>query len=232
MKAIGYVRVSTLSQVDGEGLGVQVDRIKGWCQYQQIELAELHEDAGLSGANMSRPGLQEALRRAVELGKDGVLVVARLDRVGRNAIEVQVVLRDLLNAGVRVVAIGDSIDTSSGMGRSILKLLVSILASFAEMERELIRDRLLQGRLRARRERRVYAVEPRLGLKVGEDGNLVDVAEELVALARAKELRAERRSYRAIARTLDDEGHRPRRAARWQAAVVRRMLMRADPDAA
>jgi DNA invertase Pin-like site-specific DNA recombinase len=74
-----------------------------------------------------RPGLQEALRRVLELGKDGVLCVARLDRVGRNAIEVQVVLRDLLDAGVRVVAIGDSIDTSSGMGRSILRLLMKSL---------------------------------------------------------------------------------------------------------
>lgn len=232
MKAIGYVRVSTLGQVDGEGLGVQRDKIVGWCHYQQVELVEIKEDAGVSGATMDRPGLQEALRRVRELGKDGVLVVARLDRLGRNAIEVQVVLRDLLDAGIRVVAIADSIDSASGMGRSILRLLTSILANFFEMEREIVRDRLLQGRVRARRERRVYAGEPHLGLRVHEDGQtLVDAPEELAAIRRAAELRRLGQSYRSIARVMDDEGLRPRRAAKWQAAVVRRMVLRESPVA-
>lgn len=227
MKAIGYVRVSTLGQVDGEGLGVQRDKIVGWCRYQQVELVEIKEDAGVSGASMDRPGLQDALARVHELGREGILVVARLDRLGRNAIETQVALRDLLDRGVRVVAIGDGIDTASGMGASILKLLVSILASFAELERDVIRTRLMDGRRRARQERRVYAAEPHLGLRVHDDGEtLVDAPEELAAIRRAAELRRLGQSYRSIARVMDDEGLRPRRAAKWQAAVVRRMVLR------
>ncbi len=107
-------------------------------------------------ASLDRPGLQKALSKSLELGKDAAFVVAKLDRLGPNSIEVQTVLKHLTDAGVRVVAIGDGLDSASGMGASILKLLVSILASFAELEREVIRTRLLDGRRRARSERRIY----------------------------------------------------------------------------
>jgi len=226
-KVIGYRRVSTAGQVDGEGLGVQSEKIEGWCRYQQLDLVQVYEDAGLSGATLLRPGLQAALTHVGERGTDGVLVVARLDRLGRNAIEVQTTLRDLLQQGVRVVAIGDGIDTASGMGASIVKLLVSILASFAELERDVIRNRLLDGRKRAKREGRVYACEPHLGLKVHDDGTtLVEVPEEQLAILRATTLREQGMSYRTIGRVLEAEGIRPRRAPRWQPAVVRRMILR------
>jgi DNA invertase Pin-like site-specific DNA recombinase len=156
-----------------------------------------------------------------------VLVVAKLDRLGRNSIEVQIVLKQLTDAGVRVVAIGDGLDSASGMGASILKLLVSILASFAELEREVIRVRLLDGRLRAKSDKRVYSSEPQLGLQVSDDGrNLVISTGELAAIDRARTLREQGLSYRVIGRTLDEEGLHPRRSPRWQPAVVRRMVLR------
>jgi putative DNA-invertase from lambdoid prophage Rac len=155
-------------------------------------------------------------------------VAARLDRLGRNAIEVQVTLRDLLASGVRVVAINDGIDTASGMGASILKLLVSILASFAELERDVIRSRLMDGRKRAKKEGRIYSCEPHLGLHVHGDGaTLVDAPEELLAIERARLLRGQGLSYRTIGKALDADGIAPRRAPRWQPAVVRRMILRA-----
>ncbi len=232
MQAIGYRRVSTAGQIDGEGLGVQTQKIEGWCKFQNLDLIGIYEDAGMSGANMNRPGLQDALSTVTTLGKEGVLVVGRLDRLGRNAIEVQTTLRDLLNAGVRVVAIGDGIDTSSGMGASILKLLISILSSFAELERDVIRTRLLDGRQRAKSENRVYSCEPQIGLRVADDGRtLVESSTEVAAIQRARSLRRQGTSFRAIATILDGEGYRPRRAPKWQAAVVRRLILR-DPIAA
>lgn len=229
MQAIGYRRVSTAGQIEGEGLGVQADKIEAWCRYQQIDLVESFEDAGVSGATLDRPALRGALTKAFELGKEAVLVVAKLDRLGRNSIEVQTVLKQLTDAGVRVVAIGDGLDSASGMGTSILKLLVSILASFGELEREVIKVRLLDGRRRAKTGKRVYSSEPQFGLEVANDGrSLVDSKTELAAIQRALALRTKSNSYRVIATTLDQEGYRPRRASRWQAAVVRRMIIRAQ----
>jgi site-specific DNA recombinase len=227
-QAIGYRRCSTVGQVDGEGLGVQSDKIEGWCRLQGLDLVRIEEDAGLSGATLNRPGLQRALDGVLALGRDGVLVVARLDRLGRSAIDVQVTLRTLMDANVRVVAINDGIDTGSGMGSAIVKLLVGILSTFGELEREIIRTRLLDGRRRASRENRVYASEPAFGRRVAEDGRtlLADAGERAV-VQRARELREAGASYRHICRHLAAEGYRPRRAAAWSPTVVRRLVLRA-----
>jgi DNA invertase Pin-like site-specific DNA recombinase len=171
MKALGYQRISTLQQTDGEGLGVQREKIEAWCKYQGIPLVGIEEDIGISGAaTENRPGFRRAIRVALGLGSEGVLVVAKLDRLGRNALDVQETLALLLDAGVRVVSLGDGVDSASGMGGAILKLLTNILATFAELEKETIRTRLLDARRRADREGRRYASEPRYGRRVGEDG--------------------------------------------------------------
>lgn len=223
--AIGYVRVSTQGQVDGEGLGVQREKIDAWCRYQGINLQGIEQDAGVSGASTdNRPGLKRALKAALDLGPSGVLVVARLDRLGRNALDVQETLAVLLDAKVRIVSLGDGVDSESGMGAAILKLLTTILATFAEMEKELIRMRLLDGRRRADRENRVYASEPRYGRRVADDGRtLVPDPREAAVVEKVRILRAEGKSYRAICKALHEAGLRPRRAEKWSPTVVRRI---------
>ncbi len=223
--AIGYERVSTTGQVDGEGLGVQRDKIVAWCRYQAIELRVIEQDAGLSGASTdNRPGLKRALKAALDLGPSGVLVVGRLDRLGRNAIDVQETLAVLLDSKVRIVSLGDGVDSESGMGSAILKLLTTVLATFAEMEKDFIRARLLDGRRRADRENRVYASEPRYGRRVGDDGRtLVPDANETAVVEKVRALRADGNSYRAICEALHDAGLRPRRAGEWSPTVVRRI---------
>jgi DNA invertase Pin-like site-specific DNA recombinase len=227
MEAYGYVRVSTIGQVDGEGLGVQRDRIESWCSYQRVPLKGLFEDAGISGASTdNRPGFIEAISKVLELGERAVFVVSKLDRLGRNSIDVQRTLASLIEAGVRVVAINDGVDSGSGMGNSILKLLTTILASFAELEKDVIRSRLMDGRKRADKGNRVYSSEPRYGRRVGEDGStLVEVPEELATIKRVKVLRERGLSFRDIGKALLKEGLRPRRARAWSPAVVRRLVL-------
>lgn len=224
---VGYLRVSTLSQVtDGDGLGVQKDKITGWCSYQGLPSPRLEQDAAVSGGAMdNRPGLARALRAVFEQGHGAVLVVYKLDRLGRNAIDVQEVLAALLDAGVRVVSIADGIDSSSGMGAALLKLLTSILATFAELEKETIRVRLLEGRKRADATDRTYASEPRYGRRVATEGQkeLVADKDEARAIERIRELRAKSVSYRVICALLESEGIRPRRASAWSPIVVQRI---------
>lgn len=116
----------------------------------------------------------------MEAGKGAVLVVYKLDRLGRSSIDLQEALAVLHDAGVRVVSLADGVDSASGMGAALLKLLTSILSTFAEMEKEAIRVRLLDGRKRADAENRVYASEPRYGRRVsdGKDGELETDEEE------------------------------------------------------
>jgi site-specific DNA recombinase len=225
-KAIGYVRVSSIGQVDGEGLGVQKDKIEAWCRYQQVELLGIEMDAGISGAEIdNRPGFIEALRKALAFGEGVVLVVTKLDRLGRDALDIQEVIALLLDSSIRIVSIGDGIDSASGMGSAILKVLTNILATFAELEKETIRTRLVDGRRRADREGRRYASEPRYGRTVGPDGRvLVAAPEEQVVIEMARHLHQSGLSYRTICQRLHETGHRPRRASTWSATVVRRLV--------
>lgn len=225
---IGYVRVSTLGQVsDGDGLAMQREKIAAWCSYQGVAFdpsTDIEEDAGISGASTdNRPAFKRAMRRVLEGVPGSVLVVYKLDRLGRNAIDVQETLAVLLDAGVRVVSLADGVDSASGMGAALLKLLTSILATFAELEKEAITSRLQDGRKRAKAQGRAYSREASYGMRQTDAGELEADAEELRAVARIRALRAEGLTVRAIAARLLEEGIRPRRAAAWSVSVVARL---------
>lgn len=212
--AFGYARVSTISQVtDGDGLGVQRERIAAWCAYQGATLAALHEDAGVSGSVTDRPGLRAALRAVLEAGPGATLVVYKLDRLGRDALHVQETIAVLLDAGVRLVAIADGVDSASGLGGALLRVLTSLLASFAEVEKENITTRLRDGRARAKSQGKRYSRESAYGLEPGEGATV----------ERIRALRAQGLTYAAICAALDAEGIRPRRAASWSPIVVQRI---------
>lgn len=226
-----YLRVSTLGQ--DTGLEIQRDKVLNWVRFQGLELQpELIFEDKLSGASAERPGLKAALRAALQAaearqraGREEpvVLAVYKLDRLGRNAVDVQEALAVLLDAGVRVVALQDGVDSASGMGGALLKLLVSILSTFAELERETIRTRLLDGRRRADVEDKPYASEPRYGRAVGADGRLHEAPAEVAAVELIRRRREEGATLRTIIRELEAAELRPRRAATWSTSVVSRI---------
>ena len=227
MRTVGYTRVSTTSQLDGNGLDLQRERIAAWCAYQGTELGAVYVDEAVSGSveASARPGLRAAIRNVLsDVGAPGCLVVYKLDRLGRDAIDVQETLAVLLDAGVRVVSIVDGVDSASGMGAALLRLLTSILASFAEAERETIRARLQDGRRRAKASLRTYASEPSYGLRVTEGGQLAEDTDEARAVTRARELHAEGIPLRTIGECLLSEGLAPRRAKTWSPSVLRRLV--------
>ena len=96
---------------------------------------------------------------------------------------------------------------------------------FAELEKETLRTRLLEGRRRADATDRAYAVEPRYGRRVVAEGEteLVEAPEEARAVARICELRETGMSYRAIGEALLEEDIRPRRAETWAPNVIQRI---------
>ena len=224
-KVLGYVRVSTADQVvNGHGLDVQRSRISAWAEFQGLPEVEIFEDAGFSGVRDDRPQFKAILRRALQAGAAGVLVTYRIDRLGRDAISTQEILALLMEAGVRVVSLADGLDTASGMGASVLKLITTILAAMSGLERETIRTRLMDGRKRADEANRVYSSEPRYGRRANADGTLVVDEGEQAILLRAGELRIAGYTLRAIAATLDDEGYRPRRGGSWHHSVIGRFI--------
>ena len=129
---IGYARVSTADQ----DLRLQLDALtKAGCE-------KLFTDKA-SGAKIDRPGLAEALRFA---RAGDTLVVWKLDRLGRSIQGLITLAADLSARKVDFRSLTDGFDTSTASGR----LLFHILASVAEMERELVKERTIAGLASAR----------------------------------------------------------------------------------
>ncbi len=129
---VGYARVSTSDQ----DLTLQTDALtKAGCE-------KLFTDK-VSGAKLNRPGLTEALN-FVRAGD--TLVIWKLDRLGRSIGGLIELAADLSARKIDFRSLTDGFDTATPSGR----LLFHILASVAEMERELIKERTIAGLAAAR----------------------------------------------------------------------------------
>ena len=129
---IGYARVSTREQ----NPALQVDALKAaGCE-------RIYQDVA-SGAKTARPALDELLG---QLRASDVLVVWKLDRMGRSLKHLVELVGNLMERKVGLLSLNDPIDTTSAQGR----LVFNLFASLAEFERELIRERTQAGLSAAR----------------------------------------------------------------------------------
>jgi len=151
-RVVALIRVST----DEQHLDAQREPIERWAEASRTTVAEWFEEEAVSGAAKRRPELDRLLADA-RRGRVGTLVVAALDRLGRSAIGVMNNLHELDAAGVRVVSLRESLDFGTAAGR----LVASVLAHVAEIERENLRARTRAG-LAAARKRGKTLGRPRL----------------------------------------------------------------------
>ena len=143
---IGYARVST----DDQNLDLQRDAL------QQAGCKKIYEDH-ISGARIARPGLQQAL----EIARAGdILVVWRLDRLGRSLKELIKIVESLDQQDVELQSLQESLATHSSGGR----LIFHLFGALAEFERHLIQERTQAGlkaaRARGRLGGRPKALDP------------------------------------------------------------------------
>jgi site-specific DNA recombinase len=136
--ADGYIRVSRRGGREGESFispEVQRERIAKWAAANDVEILEWWDEIDQSGAKLERPMFQEALARC-ERGETGGIVVAKLDRFARSAVDALESIRRLNAAGARLVSVEDGFDGSTPMGR----FAIGILTMIAELELERIKD--------------------------------------------------------------------------------------------
>lgn len=191
MRAALYHRVST---VDQDATAAR-DELHAVAMRLGASVVLDVEETG-SGAGNDRPGLLEVMS-AARRGRVDVVIVWKLDRWGRSALDVLANLRELEAAGVRFYCAGQGLDIRPG-GDAMSRLMLQMLAAIAEFERELIKDRTRLGMQRAR------ARGARLGRPPAE------LEQDLVR--RAHELAARGTAVRAIARELAVSARLARRA--------------------
>jgi putative DNA-invertase from lambdoid prophage Rac len=138
MKTAIYARVSTLDQ----NCEMQLRELREYVTRRGWELAGEYIDTGWSGAKASRPELDRLMHDAA-LHQFDIALVWKLDRFGRSVRNCLNGIESLRAHGVRFLAVSQSIDTDES--NPTAKLLLHILASVAEFERELIRERVRAG---------------------------------------------------------------------------------------
>jgi DNA invertase Pin-like site-specific DNA recombinase len=134
---IGYARVSTRDQ----NLDLQLDALK------QAGCERIYQDVA-SGSKTARPALDDLLG---QLRARDVLVIWKLDRMGRSLKHLVELVGNLIERKVGLLSLNDPIDTTSAQGR----LVFNLFASLAEFERELIRERTQAGLTAARARGRI-----------------------------------------------------------------------------
>ncbi|MDE7185515.1 MAG: recombinase family protein [Lachnospiraceae bacterium] len=150
IKVYTYTRVSTAMQTDGYSLDAQKARMKAFADYNDYEIVGTYEDAGKSGKSIEGRLEFNRMMEAIKSGKDGVsfVLVFKLSRFGRNAADVLSTLQIMQDFGVNLICVEDGIDSSKDAG----KLMISILSAVAEIERENIRVKTMEGRIQKARE--------------------------------------------------------------------------------
>ena len=144
MKAAIYIRVSTDAQVEeGYSVDAQKEQLAAYCVSKGIKEYDYYIDGGWSGSNIERPEM-ERLMKDIKNGEISHVIVYKLDRLSRSQKDTLYLLEDLfLPNNVDFVSLTESLDTSTPMGR----LMIGILAAFAQLERENIRIRTRMGML-------------------------------------------------------------------------------------
>lgn len=140
-----YVRVSTPDQ----HVESQLYDLRELAAQRGFEVVHEYEDRGVCGKKARRPGL-DALMADARRKKFSVVLVAAFDRIARSTKNFLQIIDELDSLNIEFVSRRENIDTSGPMGR----LFLTLISSIAELESDLIRERVRAGMRRARLEGR------------------------------------------------------------------------------
>src|ERR1700719_3419080 len=141
MKIAIYARVSTRDQ----SCELQIRELRAYCSARGFELVREYVDVGQSGAKDSRPELNKLMDDARKRQFDAI-VVWRFDRFARSTKHLLSALEEFRSLGIQFISYQENIDTSSALGQA----LFTIVSAVAQLERDLIRERVSAGIRNAR----------------------------------------------------------------------------------
>jgi DNA invertase Pin-like site-specific DNA recombinase len=200
-RTIAYLRVSTEKQADrGVSLDAQRAKVQAYAQLYDLDLTEVIVDAGESAKSLDRPGLQRALAMLKARQADALLVV-KLDRLTRSVSDLGGLVERYFAPGkAALLSVGEQIDTRSAAGR----LVLNVLASVAQWEREAIGERTATAMQHKADQGEYTGGQAPYGRRVAAHGGRLEPdAKEQEARALARQLRSQGLSLRAVAAELE-----------------------------
>lgn len=222
-----YARVSTDEQREGQTIDSQIAELNRFAESQGYQVVAIHKDDGWSGTLLARPALDQ-LRDEASKGAFDAVLVNDVDRLARDVSHLGVVRRDLERAKVRLI-----FRKIPGENSPTQNLLINVLGSFAEFERELIADRTRRGRRHKVEVRKLFLGSPapygyryiRKDRVNGKEGELLIEPAEATMVRRIFALvDQEGLSVRQAVQRLNDLGLLGRHGRPWARSSVLRIL--------
>ncbi len=208
----GYIRVSSLGQVEGDGFPRQLDAIKKFARSKRLKIVEVYKDEGVSGTEcgFDRPGLSDMM---IALKSNGVRIVLVSDasRLARDLMIQEVILADFRKHGITCFeSSGSELTVSDGDPTRIL--IRQVLGAVSQFEKSNLVQKLAAARKRIRR-------------TSGKcEGGPSYVQIKHPAIERIMELRKQKLTLKDIAEKLNGEGIKPMRGEKWFAMQICRIV--------
>lgn len=217
-----YIRVSTDDQIDAQGLDVQRDMCETYAQAYKLPILRVYSDEGVSGAKPAhkRPELSKLIE-AAKNGEFNTLIAPAIDRLGRDLRVFLAVWDELEEAGIKIILVKERIETDSPSGL----LMRNILATFADYERAVIKERTTSGRrARASKDGERGGTLP-LGYKRHGQADVRKDKEGVAIVKQIFTLRSQGLTMQQIADKLNDQNIKTQRGKIWHGSSIRAVLL-------
>jgi len=188
-------------------------RANGW-----VCLPDRYDDGGFSGGNMNRPALQRLLADA-EAGKIDIIVVYKIDRLSRSICDFASLSKSLDKWNVAFVSVTQEINTSTSSGR----MMLNILMTFAQFEREQIAERVRDKMSASRKKGKWVGGSVPIGYRVVDKKLVVDEATAPI-VQRIFRRYLETQSPKLIAQELNADGITTLLGKKWDKPHIYRIL--------
>lgn len=196
-----YLRVSSKGSVDKDGLTRQEEAVRSYAHGHSMSMAHLYREEGISGELINRPALQSMIAH-LTAGPIKVVLVERLDRLARDIVVQETLIKQLHTLGITLVSTHEPDLCSQDTSRKLIRQMLGVIAEYEKC--------VIVDRMRAARERiKASGVRCEGRKPYGYYGH------ELEPLNRIRALRKNGLSYSRIAQTLNMEGIKPRYGKQW-----------------
>ena len=205
-RAALYARVSTTGH--GQDVGLQVEELERVAEQRGWEVIGVYTDKGISGSKDTRPELDDMMA-ACRRGQVDLVAVWRFDRFARSTRHLLTAMEEFRGLGVDFMSLHEQVDTSTPMG----KAMFTIIGAVAELERDILRERVQAGVDRAKA----------AGKHCGRPRMEMDLRPALALLAQGRTLKETARilgvSRNTLRRRLREQDHWPLDAGGQKPAV-------------
>jgi DNA invertase Pin-like site-specific DNA recombinase len=216
--AFAYLRVSGKGQLEGDGFTRQLDAIRRYAGAHAIQVLQTFQENGVSGTKdlARRPAFLEMMA-ALHSGGVDLVLIEKLDRLARELIVQEAIIRDLRGSGIDLISVAEPDLLVDDPTR---KLMRQIMGAISEYEKTMTVMKLRGARLRKKASSGRCEGAKRYGEGLGE----------ATVIERMKALRESGMGFDRIAKALNASGIKPRRGTQWWGLTVKKVLSRHDLD--